>query len=441
MEVRKRGAPRRVFVGLVEVAGFYGRLAEGFREIGIEATLVDLSPNPFGYDHGPSPLVVRLAKRTARERATRTGAGPRAAWRLAHRLSLVLLLLWAVTRHDAFIFGYRSTFLWFLELPLLKLLGRRVVFVFNGSDARPSYIDGADLAAGAAPEASRATALTRRKLKEIRRIERWADQIVAHPLYTHLFTRETAGIQSLGLPAPPSVLSSPLQPARPSNSVRIVHAPSDPAVKGTEVIRQAISELIRDGQPVELIELHGVPNAEVQRALETCDFVVDQVYSDLPMSVFALEAALHAKPAVVGSYGWDLIETVIPPQHRAPVEACHPGHLVEGIRRLVIDAEYRGELGERAREFAASWAAAEVARRYEQLAFADPDPTWMSPPSACRYIYGVGLPAARAQEVVRAILRESGREGLVLDGRPDLEEAFVAFAARRDLLSADSKMD
>ena len=39
----------RVFIGLTEVAGYFGNLAKGLRELGIETTLVDLYSHPFEY--------------------------------------------------------------------------------------------------------------------------------------------------------------------------------------------------------------------------------------------------------------------------------------------------------------------------------------------------------------------------------------------------------
>lgn len=420
--------PRRVFIGLYEVAGFYGRLAYGFAAIGIETTLVDLSTNPFRYPHPSAPLVVQLVTWTASKRAGTRGhhAAVRLVWRVLHKTMLMLLFVWATGRHDTFIFSYRSTFASYVELPLLRLLGKRIVYVFNGSDARPSYIDGADIGADRRLTPARLIAMTRKKRREIRVIERWASHIVAHPLYLHLFTREAFGIQTLGLPAPPAVHE--IRGPSPPRHVRILHAPSNEKVKGTRAIRDAVAELVEEGLQIELIELGGVANEEVQRQLAACDFVVDQLYSDLPMSVFALEAAVAGKPAVVGSYGWRDIDEAIPARYVAPVERCHPSQVKDAVRRLAVDANYRRSLGESARRFARSWSARDVASRYARVITGDVPWDWVSAPAGCRYLHGVGLSEAEAREAVAEVLRAGGRRALALGHRPDLERLFVAFA-------------
>ncbi|MDQ5839796.1 MAG: hypothetical protein M3537_01310, partial [Chloroflexota bacterium] len=69
--------PLRVFIGPVEIAGHYARLASGLRELGVDAVAVDLSGHPFRYEdarqHAP---VIRLAVAVA-NRSRRSG-GPRA---------------------------------------------------------------------------------------------------------------------------------------------------------------------------------------------------------------------------------------------------------------------------------------------------------------------------------------------------------------------------
>lgn len=427
--MRHDGAPRRVFIGLVEVAGFYGRLAQGFRCVGIDASLVDVSGNPHRYDRPVPPRIVRWAEASARWRQTSRGRR-RLLARLAHRISLVILFIWAAATHDTFIFSYRSTFLWYLDLPFLKLLGKQIVYVFNGSDARPSYIDGAEIAA-LEGRVQDLIASTRRKSADIRRIERWADLIVAHPLYLHLFRRSVVGIQALGVPAPTNGATTSATD-RVSDTVTVLHAPSDPLVKGTAVIRKAIADVRAAGVPIRLVELSDAPNADVQRALAECDFVVDQAYSDLPMSVFSVEAAHHGKASVVGSYGWADMARTTAAGYGAPVEQSHPDRLAEAIRRLVDDAPHRTALAARAADFVENWSADRVARRYVTALTTGPLDTWISSPRDCTYLHGVGVSETVARSMVAEVLQHAGTAGLCLTHRPDLERAFVAFAHAGD---------
>lgn len=421
-------APPRIFIGLTEIGGFYGNLAAGFRAVGAQATFVDLGRHPFGYAPGDQSWIVRLARWTSRRHLTTKGgvAGWIVLWEF--RLALVALFIWAVPRHDAFIFGFRTSFFRLRTLRLLRRLGKKVIFVFNGSDARPPYIDGADMDPANGRSIDGCIRLARVKKREIAQIERWSNTVVSHALYLHLFERPAAGIQVLGLaqrllPDYPAVAPEPPEPP-----VRIVHSPSNPTVKGSELIRAAVGRLIAEGLPLQLIEIRDMPNRVVHEQLQTCHFVVDQLYSDTAMAGFAAEAALYGKPAVVGSYGWDEILRLIPASHRPPVEGCHPDDIESAIRRLATDGAHRRSLGLAARRFVEDWAGEAVARRYLRLLDGERPPDWMCDPSEVRYIHGVGLSEQRAREIVAGVIRDGGIGALQLGDKPKLEAAFLQFS-------------
>lgn len=426
-----RGTPPRVFIGLTEIAGFYGNLAAGLRAAGAQATFVDLERHPFEYATGDQTWIIRLARWTARR--TSGARGGFFGWivlsKLAHRMALAALFTWAVIRHDAFIFGFRTSFFRLRTLPLLHWLGKKVIFVFNGSDARPPYIDGADMDPARGLSIDDCIRLTRGKKRQITKIERWSTAVVSHALYLHLFERPAAGFQIMGLAQRLAADYPPVEPEPPEPPIRILHSPSNPTVKGSDVIRAAVSRLIADGLPLQLVEIRDMPNRVVHEQLQTCHFVVDQLYSDGPMLGFAAEAALYGKPAVVGSYGWDEIERLMPAGHRAPVERCHPDDVESAIRRLATDAAHRRRLGLAARRFVEAWAGETVARRYLRLLDGERPPDWMCDPSAVRYVQGVGLSEMRAQEIVAAVIRKAGIGALQIGDKPQLEAAFRQFVS------------
>jgi hypothetical protein len=332
-----------------------------------------------------------------------------------------------VARHDTFIFGFGSSFFWLRELRLLRLLGKTIVFVFNGSDARPPYIDGALMDPAHGRSIDSCVDLTERRRREIGEIERSAHLVVSHALYLHLFERPAAGFQVLGVPGPgPTLGSAEVEPL--SDPVRILHSPSQPGAKGTTRIRSAVERLRLNGMDVELVELQGVPNEVVHRELKRCHFVIDQLYSDGPMLSFTREAAQYSRPAIVGSYGWEEIRRLMPAGSIAPVEACHPDELESAIRRLASDPAHRRQLGRAACEFLRGWTPALVARRYLRLLRGERPAAWMCDPSAVRYVHGVGLSEERAREIVAAVIDRAGVPGLQIRDKPELERAFVAFA-------------
>jgi hypothetical protein len=428
-----RPAPPRVFVGLTEIAGFYGNLAAGLRAAGARATFVDLAMHPFGYPPGDQRWIVRVVRRAYQRRLESNGgfAGRILVWRAIYASARLALLLWAVCRHDAFIFGSRTSFFQLRELRLLRWLGKSVVFVFTGSDARPPYIDGADMDPALGRSIADCVRLARVKKRQIGQIERWSTAVVSHALYLHLFERPAAGFEILGLAQPLLSAFPALEAEPPEPPIRIVHSPSNPSVKGSERVRVAVERLVAEGLPLELIELRNLPNSQVHEQLQACHFVIDQLYSDVPMSAFSAEAARYGKPAVVGSYGWEEIGRLIPDEHRAPVEPCHPDDLESAVRRLATDPAHRRDLGRSARLFVEGWAGEAVARRYLRLLAGERPAGWMEDPSAVRYLHGVGLSERRAQEMVAAVIRDGGIGALQVGDKPELEAAFQQFSAER----------
>ena len=429
MSTSNTGRPRRVFIGPVEIAGHYARLASALRELGVEAVAVDLSGHPFRYDvTRPSDPVIRLAVAVA-NRSRRPG-GPmltKAFWRGLEMAVRVILLAWTLPKFDAYIFGFGTTILYGHELPLLRLLRKRLVFVFNGSDARPSYVDGADMAESLGRSTDDCIRMTRRKKDSIRKIERYADAIVSQPAFSHFFERPVVDFFRLGVPCGAPRLDEAER--RDEETVRILHSPSNPEVKGSDRIRETVDELQRAGMPLKLNELRSVPNSVVRAEIARADFVIDQIYSDAPMVGFATEAATAGVPAIVGGYAWPELRRIYPDDTMPPVEQCRPDELSAAVRRLAEDAGYRTALGERARRFVEGpWAPRRIAERYLAVLRGETDPGWLFDPDALRYVRGVGLTEQRARELVRDVVARGGRAALQLADKPALERAFLEFA-------------
>ncbi len=337
----------RVFLGLIEIAGYYSGLHEALQDQGIESCVVDLGRHPFRYraENSDDPVVARIVGRVRDLRPIPGGGiAPRFLWRSAWFGARVLLFAWALVRFDVFVLSTGQSFLRWRDLPLLHLLGKRLIFVFHGSEARPAYIDGQKMTPERALSTAECIAAARRQKAMIRRVERYADVIVAQPTFSHFFERRVVNWFVVGVPwreQAPRATDDQSDKA----TIRIVHSPSDPPIKGSRRIRDAIAQLKSEGLALELIELQGVPNDVVLAELGRCDFAIDQLYSDAPMVGFATEAAVASKPAIVGGYAWEANRLAFGPLPFPPVEECSPDSLIEAIRHLATDAAYRERLG------------------------------------------------------------------------------------------------
>lgn len=423
----------RVFLGLGEICGYYANLRYGLEELGIPSAFVAIEEHPFNYGNVTSNAVIRWAQATAKRRiaARRSALAARYWWSALDITARTILFVWAVMKFDVFIFGFGRTFFRGNDLPLLRLLGKRIICVFHGSDERPPYLNGYVMTVADGPTTEAGIKITGAMKRRIRWIERFADVIVSHPLSAHLHERRIVPALAVGVAYRMASLPCP-QPPAPNGKVRILHAPSRPEAKGTMRIRRAIENLKAKGLPIELIEITNRPNAEVLDELSRCDLVVDEVWSDTPMAGFAAEAACYGKPAVVGGYGWDLLKEMVPAHRFPPSQACHPDAIEPAIEQLVVDAEFRRDLGARARRFVESqWTCRKVAETYIALLDTQERERWLCDPKGHLYLHGCGMDEHRAKETVRLFIDRGGLPALQVGDRPDWEEAFARFAGAR----------
>lgn len=394
---------RGVFLGPVEIAGYFARLRIGFESLGVRTLYVDLSDHPFAYAESPrAPLEVRVAIAANRHAAER-GPG-RLLWKAMSIGARALLLARALLTCDAFVFGSGHTLFGRRELRLVRMLGKKVIVVFFGSEVRPSYLDGVETAA-AIPTRERFTELDREKRRRIRQLERHATAIICHPPMSQLLRRPYVAWLDVGVPTVPVEAGR----STPRDGVRIVHAPSHAGAKGTDVIRETVARLTDAGLTIDYAELQSATNERVRHALLGADLVIDQLYSDTPMAVLASEAAAAGRAAVVGSLDWDTILADAHPESIPPSVRCTPETFETTLRELVESRPVRESAGREARAFVrARWRPEQVAKRYLVLIRDRVPSHWLRTPGASRYASGAGLSRERLSANLRLRELEEG---------------------------------
>ncbi len=70
--------------------------------------------------------------------------------------------------------------------------------------------------------------------------------------------------------------------------IKIVHAPSNPIIKGTPLVRAAIKKLSLEGYKFEYIELTNMPNKKVLEILQDAHILINEFYAFVP-GVLAIE--------------------------------------------------------------------------------------------------------------------------------------------------------
>lgn len=428
----KRRNPK-IFIGLTEIAGYYGNLIRSFDELGIDATFVASGEHRFQYKGEKENFFTKFLKYAGRKKTStpRSNILLIVWWSIVRILLKLLLFLWAITKFDVFVFGFGTSFFRYYDLPIIKALGKKIFYVFHGSDCRPAYIDGTKVGQRKDISLDLCISLTRRQKLKLAMIERYTDMIVSLPLHSHFLEKPFVNFLMIGIPCSLPNNRQTLAVLNEQRSIRILHSPSSPEVKGTSLIRQAINALKAKGYPIDYVEIMGKPNTVVITELEKCDFIVDQLYSDTPMASFATEAAFLGKPAVVGGYGWKEVEKLFSPNQKIPPSLrCHPDNLEFAIEQLITDKDRRLALGKKAREFVKDkWSSKKVTERFLQLIQGHIPPEWLCYPQDISYLHGAGLSEKRAKQMVARVIETGGKKALQLADKPELERLFVEFAS------------
>lgn len=423
----------RVFLGITEVASYYENLASGFAELGLPVSVVDLGGHPLttsSREHSPRWIVTA----SMLLRRVRGGAGPglsgrKMLWAVARQLVALAVMVWAIPRHDVFVFSWGTTFAHGRDLPILRRLGKTVVLSFHGTDARPAYLSPARQPLGP-PNGERLARQARRTRAHVRRLEQGADHVICHPTCGQFLTRPMVLSVAIGLPFRAERAPSHRLPPRPGERLRVLHAPSNPMIKGTDRIRDAVEAVRSRGHDLDFIEISGQPHSIVLQELQRSDLVVDQAYSDSPMPGLSSEAAYFGVPTVVAGYGLaEIARRELDPTAPSPTVCCEPADLEQTIETLVTDHTARARIGEAATRFMLEvWSPQAVARRYLQVIEGRWPRALMRDPKDIRYVHGCGLSESQARAAIGAVVRHAGPGGLGVDDKPELRSALLRFA-------------
>jgi hypothetical protein len=385
----------RIFLGPLEISGYYSALERGFHEQRVTARLVTLFPNPFGYTQATrNPWPARWAHRIVFRHRT-VPAPLRVVTGGAFVLASLLLLIWALPRFSHFVFSWGTTLLpRQADLPLLRLFGKHVtVVVGHGSEARPPYMATPD--APVPLDESALVALARSSASiaaRLRRLERGADIIIGLPTTSQFLERPFVDFMALGIPTPAAGAAAAPAGEAAAGEFVILHVPSKPEVKGTAQIREAARRVSDRTPGVRYVEISGRPHSEVLEAIRTASLVVDQLWSDIPMAVVGTEASAEGVPTLIGGYSWNVWRERLAPEATPPTFWFEPDQLESAIEERIADPDGTRKTGALARDFVTrEWAPAAVASRYLQVLRGEAPAAWLVDPRSVVYGYGCGV--------------------------------------------------
>jgi hypothetical protein len=420
-----------IFLGLNEIAAnYYSNLRDGFRDVGAESVFIARNESRFKYEGSDENILINAWQSLGRTRSRTSKKNIlfKITLIFTHEFLTLILFLWLLMKCNVFIFGFGNTFFGYKELPVIKFFGKKIMYVFHGTDSRAPYLNGKykELSVGDLVD------LTKKTKKRLKKIERYADFIISNPSQGHLHEKKFINRVYVGSPVKnrydlTEVKKKGSESVDQNGLISIVHSPSDPETKGTAEIRRIIKKLKNKGHNIKFIELVNVPNEEVLKELMKCDFVVDQLYSDFFITGIIREAAFLGKPSVIGGYYADYFDSDF--IGNLPVLYCNPEKIEESIVKLIEDGECRLILGEDAKKFIEENSSpAIVASKFLSILRNDYPQEWLFDPADTRYPFGYGIRNKELRKTIKKIIKTHGVRGLCLEDKPQLEDYYKKIA-------------
>ena len=335
---------KRVFIGLIEIANIGATYVKAFHELGFQTYTVVLDKNPYFTDEQYDVVV---AEKT---RHFQGSFLERFLSLVLRQLILITVFIKAIFSCDIFIFVYGSSFFSesYIDYPILKLAGKKIVTVFCGCEIRhwsayeqefESLKLGALYKSCCDECASRSLCYLTRKIRTAEAVEKYSDLILSQRNQSQLLRR------------PYMRINIPLMLAKyqfnvPARDVPlVVHAPTDRSIKGTEQIIEAVKKLRGEGIDFEFRLIENCSNHEVRNILTDSDIVVDQLYAQT-VATLALESLATGNAVLIGSMpGYELIPG------DCPAIYINHGNLYNELKGIILDKQRRILLAKAGRKY------------------------------------------------------------------------------------------
>lgn len=324
--------PPRIFHGPVNVGGLGGYLARWQRARGAEADFVVYRANPRRDNHD---IEVGLGE----------------GGRVRDWAAMLRTLRWALPRYDLFHFYYgRSLLPHNLDLPLLKMRGKRIVMTYCGSDIRLREVE--QRRHPYYDRVERAYADGRSDASKRRMMwwqARWVDRFTA-PRNLYAYAAEVIPEDRIvgDLWVNNTLDLDAIEPRiETSDPPTVLHAPTRPGLKGTEHVERVVEMLEEQGLDFEYRTVSDVPHEEFLDLLrDEVDIVVDQVLMG-GFGSLTMEAMAHGKP--VCCFVLDEVMAEVP---GCPVVNVTVDTLADRLAWLIEHPKERERLGREGRAFA-----------------------------------------------------------------------------------------
>jgi hypothetical protein len=334
----------KILIGTFDIAGWVQQFRQGFEASGHSVTSAVFTATGGFYNnrydinltelYNKGRYTTNLKRGQYFQRLVRKIKNKRAdaAYR-KHVFSLI-------DEHDLVVLMWTPFIQSFEEYAYIRKRNKKFICLFVGSDARyfQCFSQEFDISAWVFP-ADWKHSNPDYHLQIIRHAEKYADLIYSVP--------DQAGLQL----KPYNHIHVPVSSASfnfhiPGNKkLKVVHAPSIPFKKGTDIIEKTLEKLQNEGLDFELVSVRNMPNAEVLKLLSEADVLVDELVYHGP-GALSFEAMLSGCAVATRC-----LENP-PGGFRPPVWSIDATDIYEKLKTLLSDHALIRELAIQGRAYA-----------------------------------------------------------------------------------------
>jgi len=315
----------RILHAPANIAGIAGLLSRAQRDLGYDSTSVQYVAHKYAFDT---------------DRTLNLGRGDNPAKKV---LAVGGFAMSAIRHYDVFHLYFGNTLFPYPypDLPLLRALGKKIVFHFCGCEVRNRAITLEKYSLSGCSECVSLVCLGKHHPDPSR-----ADvALVSTPDLLEFVPGAVLMPGPVDLekwtPRPPRTA-----PVSAGDPVRILHAPSDREIKGSRHLIGAVERLKVAGYPVELMVLEGVPHDKVAEYCGQADLAVDQLMIGAYGTV-AIEMMAKGVPVVCRIR--DDLRKHYPDD--LPIVSAEPDTIYHMLEELLQHPETWPDLGKRGIEY------------------------------------------------------------------------------------------
>ncbi len=230
-----------------------------------------------------------------------------------------------------------------LDLPILKLFGKKMLMHYWGSDIRQSdiainyvYFKNLDELQKIYPGKENDY-----KRNKIKRIEKYVNLTIVGDYQLLPYSPKSIVIKQALDISKYHFIGCEYK----GGKIKIVHAPTNRQIKGTKYVLSVIEKLKQEKYNIDFILIEKQPNDIVLDICKNADIIVDALLLE-SHGIFSMEGMALGKPVLCR-----IDEKFLKYYPGLPILSTDPDNLYEHLKLLIQNPDLRKELGERGRKY------------------------------------------------------------------------------------------